>query len=97
MKQYNIDRLSKEELFGGRLIAPMRQWLKNHNIETKRYDYNADMAIITHYIQNKNHPEGAFYKEEAIPILKSYYKATHTQLPDDARFVCRNRWIQDCS
>ena len=85
MKQYNIDKLSKEEIFGGKLIAPIRQWLKlQQDIDTKNYDYNADMAIITHYIQNKNHPEGAFYKEEAIPILKSYYKATHTQLPDDA-------------
>ena len=85
MKQYNIDRLSKEEIFGGRLIAPIRQWLNlQYDIDNKNYDYNADMAIITHYIQNKNHPEGALYKEEAIPILKSYYKATHTQLPEDA-------------
>ena len=35
MKSYNIDRLSKEELFGGKVIAPIRQWLKSHNIETK--------------------------------------------------------------
>ena len=83
MKQYNIDRLSKEELFGGRLIAPMRQWLKNHNIETKRYDYNADMAIITHYLQNKNYPEGNLYREEAMPLMERYYKASHTELGDD--------------
>jgi len=83
MKQYNIERLSKEELFGGRLIAPMRQWLKNHDIETKKYDYNADMAIITHYLQNKNFPEGNIYQEEAIPLMERYYKATHTELGDD--------------
>ena len=83
MKQYNIDRLSKEELFGGRLIAPMRQWLKNHNIETKRYDYNADMAIITHYLQNKNYPEGNLYREEAMPLMERYCKASHTELGDD--------------
>lgn len=83
MKQYNIDRLSKEELFGGRLIAPVRQWLKNHKIETKRYDYNADMAIITHYLQNRNFPEGNIYQEEAIPLMERYYKATHTELGDD--------------
>ena len=83
MKQYNIDRLSKEELFGGRLIAPMRQWLKNHNIETKRYDYNADMAIITHYLQNRNYPEGNIYREEAMPLMERYYKASHTELGDD--------------
>jgi DNA-cytosine methyltransferase len=83
MKQYNIDRLSKEELFGGRLIAPMRQWLKNHNIETKRYDYNADMAIITHYLQNINYPEGNLYREEAMPLMERYYKASHTELGDD--------------
>ena len=80
MKQYNIDRLSKAELFGGRLIAPVRQWLKNHNIETKRYDYNADMAIITHYLQNRNYPEGNIYREEAMPLMERYYKATHTEL-----------------
>lgn len=83
MKQYNIDRLSKEELFGGRLIAPVRQWLKNHKIETKRYDYNADMAIITHYLQNRNFPEGNIYQEEAIPLMERVYKATHTELGDD--------------
>lgn len=83
MKQYNIDRLPKEELFGGRLIAPVRQWLKNHKIETKRYDYNADMAIITHYLQNRNFPEGNIYQEEAIPLMERYYKATHTELGDD--------------
>ena len=83
MKQYNIDRLSKEELFGGWLIAPMRQWLKNHNIETKRYDYNADMAIITHYLQNRNYPEGNIYREEAMPLMERYYKASHTELGDD--------------
>lgn len=83
MKQYNIERLSKEELFGGRLIAPMRQWLKSHDIETKRYDYNADMAIITHYLQNSNYPEGNIYRDEAIPLMEKYYKATHTELGDD--------------
>lgn len=83
MKPYNKERLSKDELFGGRLIAPMRQWLKNHDIETKRYDYNADMAIITHYLQNRNYPEGNIYREEAMPLMERYYKATHTELGDD--------------
>ncbi len=80
MKKFNIDRLSKEELFGGRLIAPMRQWLKNNNIETKGYNFNADMAIITHYLQNKDYPEGRLYKDEAKPLMDRYYKATHTEL-----------------
>ncbi len=83
MKQYNIDKLSKEEIFGGRLIAPMRQWLKLHNIETKKYDYNADMAIITHYLQNRDYPEGNIYREEAVPLMEKYYKATHTDCRDD--------------
>lgn len=82
MKPYNKERLSKDELFGGRLIAPMRQWLKNHDIETKRYDYNADMAIITHYLQNRNYPEGNIYREEAVPLMERYYKAIHTELGD---------------
>ena len=69
MKQYNIDRLLKEEIFGGRLIAPMRQWLQLHGIDTKKYDYNADIAIITHYLQNKEYPEGNHYQEEANPIM----------------------------
>lgn len=83
MKQYNIDRLSKEELFGGRLIAPVKQWLKYHDIETKKYDYNADMAIITHYLQNRNYPEGNIYRGEAMSLMGMYYKATHTELKDD--------------
>ena len=80
MKQYNIDRLSKEEIFGGKLIAPMKQWLKTHNIETKNYDFHADMAIITHYLQNINHPEGELYHAEALPLMERYYWATHTHL-----------------
>lgn len=83
MKQYSIERLSKEELFGGRLIAPMRQWLKKHDLETKEYNYNADMAIITHYLQNKDYPEGNIYREDAVPLMERYYKAAHTELEDD--------------
>lgn len=83
MKQYNIDILSKEEIFSGRLIAPMRQWLILHDRETKKYKYNADMAIITHYLQNKNYPEGNLYREEALPLIERYYKATHTGLNDE--------------
>ena len=83
MKQYNIDKLSKEEIFNGRLIAPMRQWLKLHRIETKKYDYNADVAVITHYLQNKDYPEGNLYREEALLLLERYYRATHTDLNDD--------------
>lgn len=83
MKHYHIDRLSKEEIFNGRLIAPMKQWLKLHDIETKKYDYNKDIAIITHYLQNKNFIEGNLYREEAIPLLERYYRATHTELGED--------------
>lgn len=83
MKQYNIDRLSKEEIFNGRLIAPMKQWLKIHEKETKRYDYNADMAIITHYLQNMNYPEGNLYRDEALPLMETYYRATHTELGEE--------------
>lgn len=83
MKHYNIERLSKLDLFGGRLIAPMRQWLKLHDKETKKYDYNADIAIITHYLQNKNYPEGNLYREEALPLLERFYRATHTELKDE--------------
>ena len=83
MKQYNIDRLSKEEIFGGKLIAPMKQWLKTHNIETKHYDFHADMAIITHYLQNINHPEGELYQAEALPLMERYYRATHTHLREE--------------
>lgn len=80
MKQYSIERLSKEELFGGRLLAPMRLWLKKHDIETKRYDYNADMAVITHYLQNRDYPEGFIYREEALLLMERYFRATHTEL-----------------
>lgn len=83
MKRYSINRLSKEEIFGGRLIAPMRQWLKIHDLETKEYDYNADMAIITHYLQNKNYPEGNLYQAEALPLMERYYRATHTELREE--------------
>ena len=82
MKQYNIDRLSKEDIFGGRLIAPMRQWLQLYGIDTKKYDYNADMAIITHYLQNKDFPEGQLYREEAYPLMERYYRSCHTGLKD---------------
>ena len=73
MKRHNIDRLSKEEIFGGKIIAPYRQWLKSQDIETKGYDYCRDMAIITHYLQNKDYPEGALYREEALPLMENYY------------------------
>lgn len=83
MKQYHIDRLCKEDIFSGRLIAPMRQWLKSHGIETKEYDYNADMAIVTHYLQNKDYPEGKLYGEGALPLMEKYFRATHTDLADE--------------
>ncbi len=84
-KQYNIDRLTREEIFGGKLIAPMRQWLKSHGVaDTRKYDYNADMAIITHYLQNKFMPEEALYAADALPLIETYYRATHTNLPEDA-------------
>ena len=41
------------------------------------------MAIITHYLQNRNYPEGNIYREEALPLMERYYKATHTKLGDD--------------
>ena len=84
MKHYNIDRLTKDEIFGGRLIAPMRQWLKSHGVETRGYNYNADMAIITHYLQNQDYPEGELYRDEALPILEKYYRSTHTNLGDES-------------
>jgi hypothetical protein len=83
MKRHNIDRFSKDDIFGGRLIAPMKQWLQSHNIETKNYDYNTDMGIITHYLQNKDYPEGQLYREEAFPLMEKYYRASHTDLNDD--------------
>lgn len=82
MKRYNIDKLSKEEIFGGKVIAPMRQWLSLHDIRTQNYDYTADMAIITHYLQNKDYPEGQLYQEEALPLMDRYYRATHTDIDD---------------
>ena len=83
MKRYSIDRLSKEDIFSGRLIAPMRQWLKTHDSDTKEYDYNADMAIITHYLQNKSYPEGNHYRDEALPLMERYYRTTHTELREE--------------
>lgn len=83
MKTYSIDRLTREDIFFGKLIAPMKQWLKSHEIETKNYDYNADMAIITHYLQNKDYPEGQLYREEALPLMEEYYRANHTDLRDN--------------
>ncbi len=85
-KQYKIDRLTREEIFGGRLIAPMRQWLRIHEgiKDTRRYDYNDDMAIITHYLQNKDIPIGQQLEAEAQELLIKYYRATHTDLPQDA-------------
>lgn len=85
VKHYNIDKLTSEEIFGGRLIAPMRQWLKIHSgiSDTRKYDYNGDMAIITHYLQNKGCPEERYYREDALLLLDKYYKATHTDFPID--------------
>ena len=83
MKQYNIDRLSKEDIFGGKVISPMKQWLTLHNIKPEKYKYIADMALITHYMQNKNYPESRAYKKAAIPLMEIYYRATHTDIKDE--------------
>lgn len=83
MKRHNIDRLSKEEIFGGKVIASYRQWLKSHDQETKGYDYRADMAIITHYLQNIDYPEGDMYRDEALPLIENYYRATHTDIDEN--------------
>lgn len=82
-KSYNIDRLTREDIFGGRLITPMRQRLKKQGVDTKHYDYNADMAIITHYLQNQGLPEAEMYAD-ALPLMEQYYRATHTDLLEDA-------------
>ena len=84
MPTYNIERLTREEIFGGRLIAPMRQWLKRQRQETKGYNQNADMAIITHYLQNKDIPAGQQLEAEALRLMTKYYRATHTELAPDA-------------
>lgn len=83
MKLYNIDRLSKEEIFGGKVIVSYRQWLKSHDQETKGYDYRADMAIITHYLQNIDYPEGNLYRNEALPLIENYYRATHIDIDEN--------------
>lgn len=80
MKCYNIDRLTREDIFCGKLIAPYRQWLKSRGIDSKSYDYYSDMAIITHFLQNKDYPEGNIYQLEAAPLMEKYYRATHTEL-----------------
>lgn len=84
MKKYSIDKLTKEDIFNGVLIAPMRQYLKAHGVtDTRKYNYNDDMAIITHYLQNINMPEEAHYEAHAILLLETYYRATHTNLAPD--------------
>ena len=80
MKKYNIDKLTREEIFGGKLIAPMRQWLMQTGEYHKGYNYNDDIAIITHYIQNIGLAEENLYSEKAVPLLEKYYRATHTDL-----------------
>lgn len=89
MKKYSIDSLTREEIFGGKLIAPMRQWLKQSGEYHKGYNYNDDIAIITHYLQNKGQYEEGLYAEEAISLLEKYYRATHTDL-DTAAHVDLN-------
>lgn len=84
MPIYNIDRLTREDIFGGRLIAPMRQWLKRQGQETKGYNQNADMAVITHYLQNRDIPAGQQLETEAQRLMVEYYRATHTELAPDA-------------
>ncbi len=85
MKKYAINRLTKKDIFSGVLIAPMRQYLKAQGItDTRKYNYNDDMALITHYLQNINMPEGAHYEARAIQLLEIYYRATHTNLAPDA-------------
>ncbi len=83
MKQHTVDKLSKDEIFGGKVIASYRQWLKKHHQETKGYDYGADMAIITHYLQNIDYPEGDLYRDEALPLIRNYYRATHSYLDEN--------------
>ena len=84
MPTYYIERLTREEIFGGRLIAPMRQWLKRQGRKTKGYNQNVDMAIITHYLQNKDIPAGQQLEAEALRLMTEYYRATHTELATDA-------------
>ena len=53
MEQDKGIRFSKEEIFGGKVLPVMRKWLKKQGRETKNYPYTQDMAMITHYLQNK--------------------------------------------
>lgn len=83
MKHYNVDKFTKEELFGGRLIAPMKEWLKKHGVDYKNHNYNDDIAVITHYLQNKGKEEELHYADEAKELIDCYYRATHTDLGED--------------
>ncbi|MBO4690832.1 MAG: DNA cytosine methyltransferase [Paludibacteraceae bacterium] len=89
-------KLTREEIFGGRLIVPMRQWLKKQGRDTQNYPYNDDMAIITHYLQNKNIEA---YREQAISKMKDYYRALHSldagaPVPDNEAEVIFEDWDQ---
>lgn len=83
MKRYNIDKLLREDIFGGKFSPPMKQWLRLHDIDAKKYDFHVDMAIITHYLQNKDYPEGELYQDEALSLMEMYFRAMHTDFAED--------------
>lgn len=74
MEQDNCIRFSKEEIFGGKVLPVMRKWLKKQGGKTNNYPYTENMAIITHYLQNK---DNSVYAEKAIPLMKNYYRAVY--------------------
>ena len=93
MTEYNIPRLSQGEIASAKTKLFMQQRLKRQGQKTVGYDYSHDMAIITHYLAAKGYAEETSYQKKAVPLLREYYLAAHTNLNDDA-FV-RSKSMED--
>lgn len=66
--------LDRAILANGRTPLEYRRWLKKNEPENYKADWFDELAIISHYIQNRNHPEGDLFREYALPLMHRYYR-----------------------
>lgn len=71
--------LDRAILAKGRTPLEYRRWLKRNEPENYKADWFGELAIISHYIQNRHQPEGEQFRRLAIPLMHRYYRSLHPE------------------
>lgn len=71
--------LTRDILAKGRTTTEYRRWLKKNEPENYKTNWFEELAIISHYIQNRQHPEGEIFCQQALLFMQRYYHSLHLE------------------